>query len=234
MHTNKSVILLVFAVLVIGSVGAGWLAADQNYSGTIQAPSSAPGTLPAADHRPPPWQIAPAAIPDDASPMVRNLHEIARSVTCMVDGEVVKNILTERAMEKAFTVDPKDRWADSDNWDYNHQPFVQTKQVLERAACLAPGHVGCTLFMPSAVKPERWHVLIYTLVSGKQMMNKADLISGVPDPELLQVFNTGERVVVSKNKGETSVLTPVYDSLGQIVAVVEVFGRETIYNKIRK
>lgn len=235
MHTKpRAILLLVLAVLAVGSVGAGLLSADECYTGTIMAPSSAPGTLPAADHRPPPWQVAPAGIPANAPAVVQGLHEIARTVTCMVDGELVKNILTERAMEKAFTVDPKDQWAGSDNWDYNHEPFIKTKQTLERAACLAPGQVGCTLYMPSPVKPELWHILMNTIGGGRQMMSKADLIAGKPDPELLQVFSTGQRVTVSKNEGVYSVLTPIYDSLGNIVAVVEVFARQDAFVQPRQ
>ncbi len=69
--------------------------------------------------------------------MIRSLHEVARAVTCMLDGEVVKTVLTDRAMEKAFVADPRDTWAAGDNWDYNHLPFIKTKQTLER--CRVPG-----------------------------------------------------------------------------------------------
>lgn len=235
MHTRRhAILLLLTAVLVIGSAGTGWLLADQLAGKCIQAAASAPGTLPAADHRPPPWQVAPEPVPADTAPMLRDLHEIARTITCMVDGEVVKAVPTSRATEKAFAVDPRDPWAAADNWDYNHQPFRQVKQALQRAVCLAPGQVSCTLFMPSPVKPDHWHNLLGTAVSGKQMMTQGDPIAAKPDPELLQVFNTGSRVVVAKTPNEASVLTPIYDSLGQIVAVAEVFATQANYSEVRK
>jgi DNA-binding IclR family transcriptional regulator len=41
-------------------------------------------------------------------------------------------------------------------------------------------------------------------------------------PEMKQVLETGKRVTVQKRPGMTSVLAPVYDSLGDVVAIVEV------------
>jgi hypothetical protein len=231
---NNLVAIVLLAVLVVGSVGAGWLVAGHVAAGQVNAPSSAPGTLPAADHQPPPWQVAPPAIPADATPIYRGLHEIARTVTCIVDGEVVKEIVTERAQEKVFAVDPKDKWAAGDNWDYNHEPFIKTKQILERACCLAPGQVGCNLYMPAMFKPAKWLHVINNVNGVKQMLNTPGDMVYTPDPELLQVFMTGQRLEVSRNEGAYSVLTPVYDSLGQITAVVEVATRDAGFKQVRK
>lgn len=233
---RTKVLWLLFSMLLMGSMGTGWLLAGHLTAGYTNAPSSAPGTLPAADRLPPPWQVAPAAAPVGARPVYRSLHEIARTVTCMVDGELVKEVLTERAQEKVFQVDPKDKWAAGDNWDYNHEPFVRIKQALERAGYLAAGQVTCNLYMPAAANPKQWYLVMNTVYGGKQMMNSVspDGISGAPDPELVQVFMTGARLEVSKDKGQYSVLTPVYDSLGQITAVVEVFTRDEGFGQVRK
>jgi hypothetical protein len=234
MHTKRNVALFaLLATLLIGSIGAGWLSAG-HISGLVNAPSSAPGTLPAADHTPPPWQVAPAAAPEGATPVYRSLHEIARAVTCMVDGEVVKEVVTERAQEKVFMIDPKDKWAAGDNWDYNQEPYVKVKQTLERACCLAAGQVGCNLYMPSAYKPAKWLHLMNTLYGAKQMLSRPGDMVYDPEPELLKVFMTGQRLEVSRNEGTYSVLTPVYDSLGQITAVVEVCTREAGFRQVRK
>jgi hypothetical protein len=235
MTTKRNVTLLVlFGVLAIGSVGAGWLSAGHMTGAPINAPASAPGTLPAANHLPPPWQVAPSAVPAGANPVYRTLHEIARSVTCMVDGEVVKEIVTSRAQDKAFTIDPRDQWAASDNWDYNHEPFIRTKQALQRASFLAEGMVTCNLYMPAMPNPKKWFLLMNTVYGGKQMLTASNDMVMDPDPELVQVFMTGQRLEVAKRPGEYSVLTPVYDSLGQIAAVVEVFTRDTGFKQVRK
>lgn len=237
MTTKRNMTLLVlFGILAVGSLGTGWLWAGHMTGAPINAPASAPGTLPAADHVPPPWQAAPAAVPDGADPIYRVLHEIARCVTCMVDGEVVKEIVTSRAQEKAFAIDPRDKWAAGDNWDYNHEPFLRTKQALTRATYLAPGLVACNLYMPAMVDPTKWQFVMNTVYGGKQMMTEvpSNAVAGDPSPELVQVFKTGQRLEVSKRQGEYSVLTPVYDSLGQITAVVEVFTRDAGFKQIRK
>ncbi len=67
MHTNRYyIVIALFAAIAIGFIGTGLRAGERICTGGVQAPSSAPGTLPAADHRPPPWQVAPAAVPQDA------------------------------------------------------------------------------------------------------------------------------------------------------------------------
>ena len=157
---------------LIGSVGTGWLAAGHMAAGLVNAPSSAraPCLRPITCRRPGRSPRQPC--PRTRTPIYRSLHEIARTVTCMVDGEVVKEIVTERAQEKAFMVDPKDKWAAGDNWDYNQEPFVQVKQTLERACCLAAGQVGCNLYMPAMSKPAKWLHVMNTVNGGKQMLSK--------------------------------------------------------------
>ena len=44
--------------------------------------------------------------------------------------------------------------------------------------------------------------------------------------EMKRVLETGERVTVNRRPGMTSVLAPVYDSLGDIVGLVEVVSAE--------
>jgi hypothetical protein len=141
-----------------------------------------------------------------------------------------------RKSEKAFAIDPRDKWAAGDNWDYNHEPFLRTKQALTRATYLAPGLVACNLYMPAMVDPTKWQFVMNTVYGGKQMMTEvpSNAVAGDPSPELVQVFKTGQRLEVSKRQGEYSVLTPVYDSLGQITAVVEVFTRDAGFKQIRK
>jgi hypothetical protein len=228
-HKTHAVVLL-FAALLVMSVGAGWLAAGHPASGYVEAPATAPGTMPAATHRPPPWNQAPAAAPADADPMFRDLHEIARVITCMVDGELVKQIVTDRVQEKVFKLDPRDRWSAGDNWDYNHEPFIRTKQTLQRALCLSQGAVGCNLYTPAVANANQWYHVLRTRWSPRQVMSEGGFAQ-VPDSELVQVFNTGERITLNKRPKQHSVLTPVYDSLGVIVGVVEVITNEDRYSR---
>ena len=68
----------------------------------------------------------------DASRMERDLDEIARVATIMVDGDLCQRIVTARAMESIFRVDPRDQYADSDNYDVNDEAFIRTKKTLMR------------------------------------------------------------------------------------------------------
>jgi hypothetical protein len=44
-------------------------------------------------------------------------------------------------------------------------------------------------------------------------------------PEMKRVLDTGERVTVSRRPGMISVLAPVYDTVGDIVCLVEVVSQ---------
>jgi len=181
---------------------------------------------------PPPWQKAPPPVPKDADPMTRDLHQLGRIATCMVDGELVKQIVTERAKEKIFHVDPRDKWAAGDNFDVNHEPYTKVKQTLQRIAMLVDWPVDCNLYMPCEVKPEKWYLLIRQQYGLAQMWQWGQVYQD-PIPEMVEVLKTGRREVVTQRKGWVSVLTPVYDSLGKIVAVVEVCTREDRYGQPR-
>ena len=62
--------------------------------------------------------------------LTRDLEEVARVASVMMDGDVCERIMTPRALQKMFAVDPNDRWAGSDNFDVNHEPFVRDKKTL--------------------------------------------------------------------------------------------------------
>jgi hypothetical protein len=47
-------------------------------------------------------------------------------------------------------------------------------------------------------------------------------------PQMKQVLETGRRVTVAEKRGWVSVLAPVYNSLGDIVALVEAVSQERL------
>jgi hypothetical protein len=47
--------------------------------------------------------------------MVRELDEVARAATVMVDGDACQRIVTPRAIDYMFKKDPRDPWVDGDN-----------------------------------------------------------------------------------------------------------------------
>lgn len=154
----------------------------------------------------------------------QDLEEIARVATAMVDGDICRRIMTDRALQKMFTIDPKDPWAGSDNFDVHHEPYIQTKKTLIRLAGLVDYPVDCNLWMPFREDPGKIQVLIRNKFEMSQFWDFGQLYADI-FPEMKEVLTAGKRMTVRKRADYLSVLTPVYDSLGDIVALVEVVGR---------
>lgn len=88
--------------------------------------------------------------------LARDLEEVARIASVMMDGDICERIMTPRALQKMFAIDPNDRWAGSDNFDVNHEPFVRAKKTLIRLARLVPYPVDCNLWMPLQQDPKQF------------------------------------------------------------------------------
>jgi hypothetical protein len=156
--------------------------------------------------------------------MARELEAVARVATIMVDGDVCQRIMTERALKKLFVIDPEDQWAGSDNFDVNAEPFIQTKKTLMRLAKLRPYPIDCNLWMLFKENPQRIQILIRNQYEMSQFWTWGVLYQEIPT-EMAEVLSSGKpKTVIGKND-LLSVLTPVYNSLGDIVGLVEVVGR---------
>ena len=160
----------------------------------------------------------------DKQSMEKELQEIARVATAMVDGDVCQRIMTGRALKKMFVLDPKDPWAGSDNFDVNAEPFIQTKKLLMRLARLVSYPVDCNLWMPFKGEPGKIQVLIRNKYEMTQFWKWGALYSDAAQA-MMEVLSTGRPQTVSQKDDFVSVLTPVYNSLGDVVALVEVVSR---------
>ena len=156
--------------------------------------------------------------------MTRELQEVARIATVMVDGDVCQRIMTDRALKKLFVINPEDRWAGSDNFDVNAEPFIQTKKTLMRLAKLRPYPIDCNLWMLFKEKPGQIKILIRNQYEMSQFWPWGVLYQEIP-PEMADVLSSGKPKTVLGKNDLISVLTPVYNSLGDIVGLVEVVGR---------
>ena len=156
--------------------------------------------------------------------MSRELEEVARVATVMVDGDVCQRIMTERALKKLFVIDPRDQWAGSDNFDVNPEPFIQTKKTLMRLAKLRPYPIDCNLWMLFKENPQKIQILIRNQYEMSQFWTWGVLYQEIP-PEMAEVLSSGKPKTISGKGDLISVLTPVYNSLGDIVGLVEVVGR---------
>ena len=157
--------------------------------------------------------------------VLRDLDEVARIATVMVDGDVCQKIMTDRALGFMFAVDAKDPWAASDNFDVNDEPYVQTKKTLIRLSKLLPYPCDANVWMPFADRPDKIQVLIRNVNEWSQFWTWGMLVQDMP-AEMKRVLETGRRETVMRKSGLISVLAPVKDSLGDIVALVEVVSLE--------
>ncbi len=153
------------------------------------------------------------------------LDRVARAATAMVDGDVCLRIQTKRSVEFLQKQDPRDPFIASDNYDVNHPEFIQTKKTLIRLTKLCPEACDANLWMRLQVDPARIQVVIRNVYEMSSFWNWGDLHQPMPE-EMKRVLETGERVTFRGKRGMISVLAPVYDSLNNIVALVEVVSQE--------
>lgn len=151
----------------------------------------------------------------------RDLDEIARVATTMVDGDVAQKIMTPRALEKMFASNPMDPSTGGDNFDVNADAYIQVKKTLIRLARLVDYPVDCNLWMPFLENPSQIQILIRQRNEMSHFWKWGDLLQDIPS-EMKEVLQTGKRKVVLKSSDLISVLAPVYNSLGDIVGIVEV------------
>lgn len=149
------------------------------------------------------------------------VEEVARIATVMVDGELAKRIQTPRSLALMVSQNLREPWEASDNYEVDHASFVSMKKTLIRLSRLCALPCDANLWIPLPTQPARIHVAVRNVNEMSQFWPWGSLSQDMP-PEMKQVLETGKRVTVQKRPGMTSVLAPVYDSLGDVAAIVEV------------
>lgn len=162
----------------------------------------------------------------DLRTLERDLDEIGRTASVMVDGDICERIVTPRAVEHMLHPDPRDQWADGDNYDVDDQAFVQTKKTLMRLARLAGYPVDVNLWMTVPKQPSLIHVVIRNRYEMSQFWVWGKLTQPM-FPEMRKVLETGQRLTIKTKPGFVSVLAPVRNSMDSIVGLVEVVSRTT-------
>jgi len=152
------------------------------------------------------------------------LDEIARVASVMVDGDVCQRIVTPRAVAFMSKRDPRDQWADSDNYDVDDAAFNSVKKTLIRLSMLADFPLDVNLWLPAPGTPARVQIAIRNRNELSQFWDWGKL-SQEMFPEMRTVLTTGKRVTVKQKPGLISVLAPVRNSLDEIVGLVEVVTR---------
>jgi hypothetical protein len=157
-------------------------------------------------------------------PQERELDTIGRIATVMVDGDVCERIVTKRAMDSILAVNPRDPWMASDNYDVNHEAFIQTKKTLARLSRLVGFPADVNLWMPIPGKVGRIHIVIRGVNEMSQFWPWGALHQEMP-ASMKTVLESAKRVTAKEKPGWISVLAPVSNSLGDVVGLVEVVTR---------
>lgn len=160
----------------------------------------------------------------DSPQRQRDLDEIAKVATVMVDGDVCQRIVTERALEHMSHQDPRDEYAAGDNYDVNDGAFIAVKKTLIRLAALAEYPVDVNLWMPVDKNRQRVHIVIRNRYEMSQFWEWGALEQPM-FPPMRTVLDTGKRLAVQQKPGYFSVLAPVRNSLGDVVGLVEVVSQ---------
>jgi hypothetical protein len=168
--------------------------------------------------------MALPACATEVSRLERDLNEIARVATSMVDGDVCEHIVTARALRYMSHPDPRDQYADGDNYDVDDDAFIRTKKTLIRLASLADYPVDVNLWMPVQGGPPRVQIVIRNRYEMSQFWQWGKLNQPMI-PAMKNVLETGRPMTVKEKPTFVSVLAPVRNSLGQIVGLVEVVGQ---------
>ena len=161
------------------------------------------------------------AVGGQVSDIAHELDEIARIGSVMVDGDVCQRIVTERAAKAMFDSDPQDKWLASNNYDVDDAAFIATKKTLMRLARLTSVTCDVNLWLPIRGHPGKVRVAVRNVNELSQFWPWGALYQDMI-PSMKTVLETGKRVKVTEKPGWTSVLAPVYNSLGDIVGVLEV------------
>ncbi|MBN1808496.1 MAG: hypothetical protein JW909_05470 [Planctomycetes bacterium] len=152
------------------------------------------------------------------------LLDAARVASAMLDGEEASLVISPRAMRYIASPDPQFQFLSGDYYDVDHAVFLRMKKLLLRLETLLPFECAAKLWVPVRGLPG--HV---TLAVQNGAVNRywkwAQEKLPVP-PEMETCFSGGAPVLVPDDgSGLITVLAPLEDSLGDVVALVEITAR---------
>ena len=145
--------------------------------------------------------------PSTPAQFAQQLDQIARTASVMVDGDVCQKIGMGRSV--------------------NQQSFIQVKKTLIRLSRLVSFPCDVNLWMPVSGSPDEVQVMI----RNENELSQFWVFGPRPQqmfPQMKEVLETGRRITVEDKPGWVSVLAPVYNSLGDIVGLVEVVSKGSL------
>jgi len=166
----------------------------------------------------------PKLSPDASVDMKRELDDVARVGSVVVDGDVCQKIVTQRAKEFLFAKDPRDEFLAGDNYDVDDVAFNTVKKTLARLSHLSSFPADVNLWMPIEGHPGKIQLVIRNKNEMSQFWNWGELYGDMV-PQMETALKTEQRVTVTSKPGWISVLAPVHNSLGDVVGLIEAVSR---------
>jgi hypothetical protein len=156
-----------------------------------------------------------------ARKMLAAMDEAARVASAMVDGEEALRIVSEKAAHHVANPDPKFRSLAGDYYDVDHATFLRMKKVLLRLRRLMDFRCNVVLWVAlEALDGKVTAVVNNGTLSRWYQFGR----STVPTEGVLAECMSSGKAVRADAEDELeflTVATPVFDSLGDTVGVIE-------------
>ena len=156
----------------------------------------------------------------NADALLTELTRLGEIAAGILDGEEMKRIITDKAMHYIANPDPKHRYLAGDYFDVDHELFLRTKKLLTRLGRLGKVKMDGSAWVPV---PGMDVVTVAVHNGAHHRYYSFGQLQLTTPPEMKEVFDTGEIRQAPLGEGDkvATVLAPIRDSLGDVVAVVE-------------
>lgn len=158
---------------------------------------------------------------DQVRKTLQALSEAARVASIMVDGDEAGRIITARAMHYVAHPDPKHRYLAGDYYDVDHATFLRMKKTLLRLERLLDRRCSTSLWV--RVEGLEGYVTLAVQNGSVHRYYRFGEVKIELTAEMSECIRTGQTVVAPlEHPSQTlTVLAPVFDSLGEVVGIVE-------------
>lgn len=149
------------------------------------------------------------------------MAKVARVASVMVDGDRASRIITDRAMHYLAHPDPDYRFLVGDYYDVDHDAFLHMKKMLLRLERLLD--FPCSTALWVQVAGLEGYVTLVVQNGSVHRYYRFGQEKVQLETEMAECIESGQTIVVPVAHADQvlTVLAPVFDSLGDVVGVVE-------------
>jgi hypothetical protein len=151
------------------------------------------------------------------------LKDLARVAEAVIDGDLAMQIITDRASYYLLNSPPEHFHMPGDYYDVEHDKFLRMKKSLRRLEKLVDFPCGSTLWIKCKGSDKFVTVAVHNNRSCLHRYFSFSDYKLIPPPEMKECFVKGRAVAapVKVTLSGLTMLAPVRDSMGVVVAVAE-------------